>query len=45
MREMLALTWDRIDISDDAVANNSCSLWVNKEERRVKNTVMMKMLM
>ena len=40
MGEMLALTWDCIDISEEAVANNSCSLWVNKEEQRVKKSVM-----
>ncbi len=40
MGEMLGLTWDCINISDEAVANNCCSLYINKEQQRVNKTVM-----
>ncbi len=40
MGEMLGLTWDCVNISDEAVANNSCSLYINKEQQRVNKKVM-----
>ena len=38
--EMLALTWDCIDISEQAIAENNASLFVNKELQRVKKDTM-----
>ena len=37
---MLALTWDCIDISEQAIAENNASLFVNKELQRVKKDTM-----
>lgn len=40
MGEMLALTWDCIDISPESIANEKASIFVNKELQRVqKNTL------
>ena len=36
MGEMLGLTWDCIDISEESIANGTTSVYVNKELQRVK---------
>lgn len=36
MGEMLGLTWDCIDISDESIENGYCSIYVNKELQRVQ---------
>lgn len=39
MGEMLALTWDCIDVSEKAISENSAALLVNKELQRVNKNV------
>lgn len=41
--ELLGLTWDCIDISEEAVANNMAYLQVNKELQRVNKEVLKKL--
>lgn len=36
MGEMLGLTWDCVDISEESIANGTTSVYVNKELQRVK---------
>jgi len=35
MGEMLGLTWDCVDVSDESVASNSASIYINKELQRI----------
>ncbi len=38
--ELLALTWDCVDISDESIATGKASIYVNKELQRVKKATM-----
>ena len=43
MGELLGLTWDCIDISDDSLAADTASIFVNKELQRVKKDTVEKL--
>lgn len=38
--ELLALTWDCVDISDESIATGKASIYINKELQRVKKATM-----
>ena len=38
--ELLALTWDCVDISDESIATGKASIFINKELQRVKKATM-----
>lgn len=40
MGEMLGLTWDCVDISEQAIKNNTAYIYINKELQRVNREVM-----
>ena len=40
MGEMLGLTWDCIDISEESLRENNASIYVDKELQRVNRDVM-----
>ncbi len=40
MGEMLGLTWDCLDISEESIANNESYIFVNKELQRVSKTAL-----
>lgn len=42
MGEMLGLTWDCLDISDESIANNEAFIFVNKELQRVSKVALEK---
>ncbi len=40
MGEMLGLTWDCVDISQESIASGTASVYINKELQRVKRTTL-----